>query len=157
MSGRVPSKDFHAHSVVMLAATGVLITALSTACRSAPQVFVRDAVAPEYPRIAEMALIQGGVNVTVEIGEDGRVLTATGSGPPILVRAAEANARSWVFGFSRRPRRFPVRWRLFYTYKLRETAVDYPVCPTVVFHPPHHVDIETTPPHVEPESPTKEP
>jgi TonB family protein len=54
---------------------------------------------PEYPLEARTERIQGTVVVEVQIGVNGKVLWAQGSGAkPVLVQAAEQNARQWVYG-----------------------------------------------------------
>lgn len=55
------------------------------------------AAAPFYPRVALLAHITG--TVTVRVATDGKKISALSdeSGPPMLVRAAEENIRSWEF------------------------------------------------------------
>lgn len=126
--------------------------ALMTACQPRSQIYVRDVVVPDYPRIALMARLGGTVSVSLDIGLDGKVLAAHGAGaPPLLIKAAEENARNWTFGFAGRPRTFPFRWTLLYTYKLVDSAVQ-PPCPTVVLHLPDRVEITSVAPEMEPGS-----
>ena len=73
-------------------------------CFGADQLCVRNLAVPEYPRLAVMARIQGEVKVEVEIGTDGKVLSAKArvpSGAPkpaeLLSRAAEKNIIGWIF------------------------------------------------------------
>lgn len=74
--------------VLMLAALG---------CRE--KLRVERITDPEYPSPARYESLRGTVVVMVIIGSDGRVTYAKGSGEPeILVKAAEENARQWVFG-----------------------------------------------------------
>src|SRR5581483_1390087 len=57
-----------------------------------------DRVEPIYPRIAEVARIEGIVVLDATIGEDGRVVAvAVLRSPPTLARAAERAVRSWRF------------------------------------------------------------
>ena len=53
------------------------------------------------------------------IGVDGRVIQVHGSGAhPILVEAAEKNARRWVFGPFPRVAEFPIYHTITYVFKL---------------------------------------
>jgi len=55
-------------------------------------------VIPIYPRIARSAGIQGTVRFTARIGKDGRILNLKFmSGPPVLVDAASAAVKQWVY------------------------------------------------------------
>src|SRR5512147_2553624 len=55
-------------------------------------------VVPQYPHLARSARLQGSVQVEVEVGTDGRVTSAAGSGAhKLLVQAAEQNVRQWIF------------------------------------------------------------
>src|ERR1700738_793124 len=54
---------------------------------------------PEYPSPARYEGAQGTAIVMVTIDSSGKVTYAHGSGAPdVLVKAAEENARQWVFG-----------------------------------------------------------
>ena len=139
-------RGFPAWSLIFAGIVGVLLSS----CDASPQVFVRDTRPPDYPQLARMARVEGNVSVSLEIGADGKVLTASGTGSPILARAAEANARLWSFGFLKKPRKFPFRCSVLYTYKLVEPPVAYSVCPAVIFHLPDRVEIISQPPHWEP-------
>src|SRR5437016_2793775 len=79
---------------------------------------------PEYPVPARFKNAQGTVFVKVTIGTDGRVIYAEGSGAPrvtingieyrgpgapdVLVKAAEENARQWIFGSFPPVSEFPI-------------------------------------------------
>jgi hypothetical protein len=56
-------------------------------------------VEPDYPVPARMRNVQGTVELGVTIDMDGKVSDAFGSGAdPILIEAAEKNARQWIWG-----------------------------------------------------------
>jgi periplasmic protein TonB len=53
---------------------------------------------PAYPADAKAARIQGTVELTVDIGADGKVISvAVLSGPPELVQSAVDAVRQWVY------------------------------------------------------------
>ncbi len=67
-------------------------------CRHEPTLDVAKFVSPQYPFVARVNRLMGSVSLRIEIGADGRVLSARGSGrSPILVEAAERNVRLWQF------------------------------------------------------------
>src|SRR2546430_8845439 len=69
---------------------------VSTTCWATAPLAVRDIVVPEYPPVARMALLQGSINIDIEIGSNGKVISANAiGGDPILLRAAENNIRLW--------------------------------------------------------------
>jgi hypothetical protein len=84
---------------------------------------------PEYPTSIRFENIEGNVRVAVQIGSDGRVTHAQGTGEnQILVRAAEKSAGQMVF----RPRlpflKPPHSYQITFVYKLRgrPSVVDFP-------------------------------
>jgi len=84
--------------------------------------------------------------VKLSIGTDGRVRYAEGSGAPdILVKAAEENAREWVFGPFPPVFEFPVDHTVQYIYKLEGKPVVVAVPPTVRTFLPDRVEITATP------------
>jgi hypothetical protein len=138
--------------VALLGGVSLLI-----ACQQRTQIYVRDVVPPDYPRIGLVARVEGTVTVSLDVGSDGKVLAAHGAGaPPLLIKAAEQNVRNWTFGFAGRPRTFPYRWTVLYDYKLVDSDVQ-PACPTIVMHLPDRVEITSMAPRLEPESGNQEP
>jgi outer membrane biosynthesis protein TonB len=78
-------------NVLVISAILVPICALGQAC--AKQVKV-----PEYPPVARAAHWQGIVDLTVEIGDQGKVIKVDGTGSyPILVDHAKENVKEWIF------------------------------------------------------------
>jgi outer membrane biosynthesis protein TonB len=53
--------------------------------------------APEFPPVAKYNFIQGIVRVHIIIGKDGRVFSATPSGPVMLHEAAEKAVMQWTY------------------------------------------------------------
>jgi len=55
-------------------------------------------VVPVYPLIARQGRLQGTVTVVIDLGPDGKTISASGSGADaILDRASEEMVRDWVF------------------------------------------------------------
>jgi TonB family protein len=104
---------------------------------------------PEYPDEARIDGIQGTVEVQIEIGVDGKVTFANGSGKHyVLIRAAEDNARQWVFGSFPAKSEFPMyRW-VTYVFRLEghptEVATEPPGVKTDL---PDRIEIIATPVH----------
>ena len=76
----------------------------------------------EYPNVARFAHNQGDVSLTVRVGPDGAVTSATAtSGPTILRRPTEENMRAWKFqpGQER-------TLNLMFKFVLEEPAMDFP-------------------------------
>jgi hypothetical protein len=82
-------------------------------------------VAPEYPLGARIDHIQGTVELGVQIGMDGKVMWAHGAGAsPVLVEAAEENARQWIWGPFPARFQFPYYHEIYYVYKLEGKPTD---------------------------------
>lgn len=97
-----------------------LLLLVSAACCGGEEVCVQHVVVPGFPHLARMASIQGPVTVEIEIGEDGKVVSAKASGVHrLLERASEENIRQWTFRPSTLTGR-PIskRLRITYIYKL---------------------------------------
>lgn len=106
------------------------------------QLHVRDIVAPDYPRDANVANIQGTVTVNILIDPDGRVIQARGSGAhPILVEAAEKNVSQWVFGPFPPVAEFPVNHTVTYIYKLEGPPAHVLVFPTIRTYLPDRIEL----------------
>lgn len=102
---------------------------------------------PEYPRLARTDRVQGTVQVGVQIGVGGNVLWAKGSGAsPILVEAAEKNARQWVFAPLLRNAQYPIYREIKFVYRLEGKPTSVIVNPpTVRTHLPDEIEIIATP------------
>jgi len=109
----------------------LLATAVSAAAQEPPETLpkVVQHAEPIYPPIARTAHIQG--EVRVRITTDGESVTdaQAETGPPLLHRAAEDNARTWKFA-AHTPGTFHVTFR----YKLMpgDVAVSFLESPAVV-------------------------
>jgi TonB family protein len=98
--------------------------------------------APCYPLEARLNNIQGVVSVTVNIAKDGTVASANGIGASsILVAAAEANAKQWIFGPVPARAQFPLQQQITYKFKLEGRAMYIAVDPTIVTDLPTGVEI----------------
>ncbi len=108
---------------------------------------VERATMPDYPVTARMKNIQGTVEIGIEIAMDGTVLWAHGSGSsPILVEAAEKNAREWRWGPFPPVMEFPTYREVSYTYRLEgnpQSVVVEP--PTVRTHLPDRIEVIAVP------------
>lgn len=107
---------------------------------------VRELVAPVYPHDAQVSNIGGTVTVTVIIGVDGRVVEAHGSGAhPMLVEAAEKNARQWVFGPFPPVDQFPIYHNITYVYRLEGPPAYVRLLPVTKTHLPDRIELVTRP------------
>ncbi len=111
---------------------------------------VRHLVVPGYPGLARWTQLQGSISVAVEISSNGKVLAAKAAGGhPPLMRATEDNVRQWTFGPFPKGRKFPVKHKIVYTYKLEGKPAYNDAVLTVVFDLPDQVQITTNPPQVQ--------
>jgi TonB family protein len=82
----------------------IAITVLSIAQSSdelKASVSVKEAFAPQYPRVALAAQVQGTVRIRVQVAQDGRVQQAEAvSGSPMLVPLVLEAAKKWKFAGS---------------------------------------------------------
>ncbi len=125
-----------------------LVLALLLACSGCQHsgLQVKQIAAPDYPVEANARNIQGMVQVKVSIGADGKVLFAKGSGAhPILVQAAEENARQWIFGPFPAVAEFPIDYTITYIYRLQGKPLSVMVHPTVKTYLPERVEIQAVP------------
>jgi hypothetical protein len=119
--------------------------------RTVDQVRVHQLLVPGYPHLARAASLQGTAGVTIEIGSDGKVISAEASGAsPLLLRETEANIREWTFGPFPEGVRFPVRHKVIYVYKLEGKQAYYDPLPKVVLSLPDRVEIKSQPPEPQP-------
>jgi len=136
-------------SVVCSVALFVILTMDSSG--QSREVGIVEAVAPAYPRIAQLAHIDGEVVVAVDIGPDGKVLrTEVVSGLALReIRQASLDAaRNWVFSRSSRAER-----RELLTFEFRMTGEPNKDGQETRFSPPDHVIVTVHP--VETEDPTE--
>ena len=120
-------------------------------CHGAEQGSVRHIVVPGYPSLALQAQLQGTVSVQVEIGADGKVLSAKGSGAhTLLVRAAEENARQWTYDAIGTEGNSARKQTVVYVYKLAGKEKYYERCPVVIIDLPSRVEITGHPPEAQP-------
>ena len=121
--------------VLMLAVLG---------CRE--KLHVEKIVDPAYPFPARYENLQGTVVVKTIIGSDGRVTYAKGSGAPeVLVKAAEENAKQWVFGPFPPICEFPIYHSIQYTYKLEGKPKVVAIEPVIKTFLPDRVEISAVP------------
>ena len=103
----------------------VYVLLLCVSCQG-DRLRVEKVVEPEYPVAARVQNIQGTVQVTLCFGVDGKVGSATGAGAhPLLARAAEDNAREWVFGPLPPVGEYPKCHNVEYVYKLEGTPLPF--------------------------------
>jgi TonB family protein len=100
---------------------------------------------PLYPPLARQASIQGRVEVLVQIGSDGKVISVKAkSGHPLLLQAALDNAKTWRFAPTR------TEETLVYEFKIAEKAATsddpYYKYGRIIFRPPNSVEIDSPPP-----------
>lgn len=119
----------------------VLVLSLGTGCSREEGICVKHLEVPDYPRIALSARIQGTVTLSLTIAADGRVVSASGSGHPLLKSAAEANVRKWVFSGSKNASSVR-QLTITYDYIITEGTEDNPR-PEVVFDLPYRVEIRS--------------
>jgi hypothetical protein len=99
---------------------------------------------PDYPDLARQAQLEGDVQVNLEIASDGRVVAATATtGPAILRREAEGNVRRWVFGGIEPTQKTTVAHVVVFEFRLEKERVAYVPKPRVVFDLASKVRIET--------------
>jgi len=99
-----------------------------------------------------MALVQGVIDLEVEIDARGKVTSAKAiGGNPILLRASEANVRDWTFLIPSHLDKFPVKHNITYIYKLVGVRAVNPGCPSVVLRLPDRVEITARPPILNPD------
>jgi len=119
---------------------------------SAQDVCACHVVVPGYPPLARMARIDGSVNVEIEIGPEGNVITAKASGShKLLQRESEDNIRLWKFCPTRTsagPSRNLIR--ITYVYKLEGKEAYHAPFPKVTLDLPFRVEIISSPPEPQP-------
>lgn len=103
----------------VVAGLAVLGVALSYfGCARNASLGVAKFVSPQYPYVARVYHLTGLVNLRVQIGPDGKVVSAKGSGAAhVLVDAGERNVSQWQFHVPRSGL-FPVVLTVVYDFKL---------------------------------------
>jgi hypothetical protein len=121
-------------------------------CRAGDDpICVQHLVVPGYPRLARLAQYKGTVNVELEIGADGRVVSAKGTGAnALLVRASEENALQWVFERTAMSANSTLKRTITYIYSLAGKKEYYDSPPLVVFDLPNRLEITAHPPDPQP-------
>jgi hypothetical protein len=110
------------------------------------QLHVAQIAEPDYPYDARFRKIEGVVRVEVAIGADGKVSSAKGSGAdPVLVRASEENARTWVFGDFPPRAEFTMCHSIIYLYRLNGKPLAVAVRPTIKTFLPDRVEVVGVP------------
>jgi TonB family protein len=100
----------------------------------------------DYPSRARFENIQGTVDVTISIGADGKVIFAKGSGAhPVLVQAAEENARQWLFGPFPSIAQFPIDHQIRYIFRLEGKPVFVGLPTKIKTHLPDSVEVVAVP------------
>jgi TonB family protein len=119
--------------------------ALVSACGH-PRLAVSSMPNPSYPIDALLKNLQGVVNVEMDIDADGKVRWAKGNGSdPVLVEAAEENARDWVFKSLPAHDRFPIKHTIAYTFRLEGKPMYVAVQPKITADLPDRVEVVGTP------------
>jgi TonB-like protein len=128
-----------------LSAWALMLVLSAVGCRE-EQLHVKHMEHPDYPLAARTKNEQGTVAVRVEIGADGRVIYAKGSGAPeTLVIAAEENARHLRFGPFPAVAVFPVEHTMQYVYKLEGKPMVVALPPIVKTFLPDRIEIFAVP------------
>lgn len=106
------------------------------------EVTVKYIAPPIYPAIARTANLQGTVRIKVEVGPDGKVISAKASGAHnLLDHVAEENIREWTFDPSAGASKFEVT----YVYRLEGDATVYAKAPRIILELPSRVEIVAQP------------
>jgi TonB family protein len=123
-----------------------LAVLVSLSCCSQGSLRVEQLPEPDYPSAARYANIQGTVDVKVWIGTDGKVIASSASGDnPILIEAADNNARQWRFGPFPPVSEFPIEHTIRYIFKLEGHPIVIGVRPTVKTNIPNMIEIKAVP------------
>ena len=131
---------FAAAVMLLVVGSGILVAAAQQGKAPLPRIV--HASIPLYPPLAQQAAIQG--LVTLRVSTDGkRVSTVNGgSGPPLLVRTATENVKTWEFA-----PHAPTSFEVTFDYKLSLppdcecTNCDGPEKQTLVLHLPTRVEV----------------
>lgn len=112
-----------------LAIIGIAVIALGTAqCRNPEQLVPKRIVGMDYPQLASRARIEGRVEVTCRIDQDGSVasIETPGNPNPLLSKPAQENAKRWIFAKSADRSRSTGTITLMYYFKMEGKGSDHP-------------------------------
>ncbi len=111
-------------------------------------------IEPGYPVTAQSNGVEGVVELIIQVGMDGRVLSATdvserrAGGPganPDLVAAAQENAQQWLWGPFPQKFQFPWYHNIRYVFKLQGKPTHFPLRPIVRTRLPDQIEIIAIP------------
>jgi hypothetical protein len=91
-------------------------------------------VEPVYPITAQTNNVEGMVDIIIQVGIDGKVLSVTEGAEGAnrdLVAAARENARQWVWGTFPEEFQFPWYHNIRYVFKLQGKRTHFPIRPIV--------------------------
>jgi hypothetical protein len=133
--------------------TGVCLCLISTFLSSAcsRRVEVKEIVQPEYPIVEQSNGVAGAVEVLIQVGVDGRVISVSeapdeSGANPELLGAAKNNAKQWLWGPFPANFEFPWYHRVRYNYKLRGQRTHFPYRPLIIkTHLPDEIEIIAIP------------
>ena len=112
-------------------------------CSSSREIGVVEAVAPAYPRVGQIAHVEGDVVVATDIAPDGKVSRAevvSGLALRQIRQASLEAARGWVFTRSSRGQR-----RELLTFEFRTAGEPNKHGQETRFSPPDHVSVTVHP------------
>ena len=94
-------------------------------------------IAPVYPITAQSSNVEGTVQVIIQVGMDGKVLSVSEGAEPHgvnrdLVTEAEGNARKWVWGPFPANFQFPWYHNIRYVFRLQGKPTPYPHTPPII-------------------------
>jgi TonB family protein len=128
-----------------------LAATVAASSQSAADLRVKHMVVPVYPRLAWFAQLQGTVNVDIEVGADGRVMSARATGThKLLDQAAEENVRNWLFAPTNVVGASATKLTVQYVYKLEGKKQHELSTPEITLDLPNSITIVAPPPEPEP-------
>jgi TonB-like protein len=113
----------------------VCLTTLSLGSCRTYQPNVRQMVEPVYPVTAQSNNVEGIVDLVIQVGMDGRVLSVTEGAEGAnrdLVAAAKENAQQWLWGPFPPKFQFPWYHNIRYVFKLQGKPTHFPIKPPIV-------------------------
>lgn len=127
----------------------ICLTSIFLGCSQSHEPQARQMANPVYPVMAQCSNVEGEVDVIIEVGMDGKVLSVTngarGSNPD-LIAAAKENARQWVWGPFPAKFQFPWYHSIHYVFKLDGKPTAFPHVPPIVkTRLPDEIDIIAVP------------
>ena len=141
------SKLWASSSGLIGALTVLVVLSVAVAhvdCRRESSLGVAKYVLPEYPYVARVYHLTGSVSVRVEVGPDGKVVRAVGSGSSaVLTETAERNVRGWQFHIPKAVSR-PAACTVYYEFKLVGKASERGLT-TVELAPPNRLTVVDQP------------